>query len=93
MHLKRNILSERFTKSNATLINILGGNDDRPLSSDSVVPFESPASLRADFILPHRGKISGMLVPKGVTVITGMHLYFLTSCTMQRLSYRQLQIL
>ena len=49
----------------------LGGDDDRALKGDNAVPFDSPASLRATFALPHRGEISGMLIPKGVTVITG----------------------
>ena len=49
-----------------------GGTDDRPLSGKGVVPFISPESLEVQFRLPHRGMISGMLIPKGVTVITGL---------------------
>lgn len=49
-----------------------GGTDDRALSGNGVVPFISPASLEVQFRLPHRGIISGMLIPRGVTVITGL---------------------
>ena len=31
----------------------------------------SPPTLQREFVLPHSGKICGMLIPKGVTVITG----------------------
>lgn len=49
-----------------------GGADDAPMDpSQGAVPFVSPASLRREFELPHRGKITGMLVPRGVTAIVG----------------------
>lgn len=35
------------------------------------VPFTSPPSLEAEFALPHRGVVRGMLVPAGVVVIAG----------------------
>lgn len=35
------------------------------------VPFQSPESLRVTLSLPHRGKISGMGVPRGITLIVG----------------------
>ncbi|RMG07320.1 MAG: ATPase [Cyanobacteria bacterium J055] len=44
--------------------------DDRPLSADAV-PFESPPSLRVEFDCPNRGKISGMGIPAGITLIVG----------------------
>jgi len=37
----------------------------------SAVPFISPPELEETFVLPHFGEVSGMLVPTGVTVITG----------------------
>lgn len=49
----------------------LGGDDDRALVGDSVIPFMSPPTLQREFVLPNSGKICGMLIPKGVTVITG----------------------
>ena len=43
-------------------------NDD----ASAVVPFASPPSLEREFCLPLSGKtVRGMLIPKGVTVITG----------------------
>jgi predicted ABC-class ATPase len=46
------------------------GNDDRPLL-DPVVPFESPAGLRQEVLLPHGGRITGMALPPGVTLLCG----------------------
>jgi predicted ABC-class ATPase len=46
------------------------GVDDRPLSADAV-PFQSPPSLRVELDCPHRGKISGMGIPAGMTLIVG----------------------
>lgn len=36
-----------------------------------VVPFESPPSLRVRLTLPHAGEITGLGIPRGVTLITG----------------------
>ena len=47
------------------------GADDRPLHGDVVVPFGAPESLRVTLRLPHQGEISGMGIPKGVTLIIG----------------------
>jgi predicted ABC-class ATPase len=47
------------------------GIDPRPLTEGKVVPFESPPSLRVTVELPNRGKISGMGIPQGVTLIVG----------------------
>ncbi|MBN1994012.1 MAG: ABC-ATPase domain-containing protein [Anaerolineae bacterium] len=47
------------------------GVDDRPLRSDNVIPFRSPSSLRVEVTLPHAGKITGMGIPAGVTLIVG----------------------
>lgn len=47
------------------------GVDDRPLKSEQVVPFNSPPSLQAEVTLPHRGRVSGMGIPAGVTLIVG----------------------
>ncbi len=35
------------------------------------IPFESPESLRTEFTIPNRGRVTGMGVPKGVTLIVG----------------------
>lgn len=47
------------------------GIDPGPMSADEAVPFESPHSLRMDVELPNRGQITGMGIPKGVTLIVG----------------------
>ncbi|RME69713.1 MAG: ATPase [Chloroflexi bacterium] len=47
------------------------GVDDRPLQGETVVPFRSPDSLRVEVDLPHRGRVSGMGIPTGVTLIVG----------------------
>lgn len=48
----------------------LSGVDDRPLEGEAV-PFTSPDSLRVEVELPHAGRISGMGIPAGVTLIVG----------------------
>ncbi|NVM26702.1 MAG: ATPase, partial [Desulfobacterales bacterium] len=47
------------------------GVDPRPLTEGRVVPFESPESLRMEVELPNRGTITGMGIPKGITLIVG----------------------
>lgn len=54
------------------------GVDDRPLSArgqetqqGDVVPFASPESLRVEIDLPNRGRVRGMGVPEGVTLVVG----------------------
>src|SRR5699024_6921066 len=41
------------------------------LPMEDSVPFRSPESLRIALDLPHRGKISGMGIPCGITLIVG----------------------
>ncbi len=45
------------------------GVDQRPL--ERAVPFESPDSLRLEVDLPNRGKVTGMGIREGVTLIVG----------------------
>ncbi|WP_226362430.1 ABC-ATPase domain-containing protein [Pseudonocardia sp. ICBG1142] len=45
------------------------GVDDRPLVGG--VPFVSPPELRVSLEVPHRGTVTGMGVPEGVTLIVG----------------------
>jgi predicted ABC-class ATPase len=50
------------------------GVDDRPLGrseSSGAVPFKGPRELEVELKLPHRGKVIGMGVPQGVTLIVG----------------------
>ncbi len=46
------------------------GVDDRPMV-EGAVPFRAPASLRVEVELPNAGRVTGMGVPKGVTLIVG----------------------
>ena len=46
------------------------GIDDRPMK-DKVIPFVAPDSLACTLVLPNRGKIRGMGIPRGVTLIVG----------------------
>ena len=45
------------------------GISSRPLKDS--IPFSSPESLRVTMELPHKGKISGMGIPQGITLIVG----------------------
>ena len=47
------------------------GTSDAPMSRQWAVPFSTPASLEKEVELPHAGKIRGMGVPKGITLIVG----------------------
>ena len=47
------------------------GSSDKPMSADEVIYFCSPKSLMIEIGLPNTGKIKGMGIPKGVTLITG----------------------
>ncbi len=55
--------------ANGSLLPRHSGINDQPLSAG--IPFQSPAELECDVTLPHRGAISGMAVPPGVTLIVG----------------------
>ncbi|WP_370462356.1 ABC-ATPase domain-containing protein, partial [Nocardiopsis sp. FR6] len=46
------------------------GVSDEPMTSGAV-PFTSPESLRVSADLPHRGTVTGMGVPEGITLIVG----------------------
>lgn len=35
------------------------------------VPFAAPESMERSFVLPHKGRITGMAVPRGITLIAG----------------------
>lgn len=47
------------------------GIDDRPLAGDAAVPFTAPASLSARVELPNAGTLTGMALPRGVSLIVG----------------------
>jgi predicted ABC-class ATPase len=47
------------------------GASDRPLKEGRVVPFRTPPELAVEIDLPHRGRVRGMGIPRGVTLIVG----------------------
>ena len=55
--------------ANGSVLPRKSGVSDLPMADS--VPFTSPASMERTFQLPHRGEISGMAVPEGITLIVG----------------------
>lgn len=55
--------------ANGSVLPRKSGVSDLPMKDS--VPFHSPASMERTFILPHRGAISGMAIPEGITLIVG----------------------
>ncbi len=47
------------------------GVDQRPLPSGKAVPFQAPLGLEVEMERPHAGKVRGMGIPEGVTLIVG----------------------
>jgi predicted ABC-class ATPase len=47
------------------------GNDDRPLTEEPVVAFDSPPALRREVTLPHAGRITGLGLDPGVVLLCG----------------------
>ena len=55
--------------ANGAILPRESGISDRPMRD--AVPFISPESLQIEIELPHKGKMIGMGIPKGITVIVG----------------------
>merc|ERR1719228_2174247 len=55
---------------NGAMLPRASGADDRVMRSGGV-PFKSPPELEVELVLPHRGKVRGMGVRKGVTLVVG----------------------
>ncbi|MCW9013747.1 MAG: ABC-ATPase domain-containing protein [Gammaproteobacteria bacterium] len=47
------------------------GISDCTMNKDSVIPFETPESLKTEIDLPYAGKITGMGIPQGITLLAG----------------------
>ncbi|MDB9312237.1 ABC-ATPase domain-containing protein [Spirulina sp. CS-785/01] len=56
--------------ANGAILPRRSGVDDRPLK-DNAIPFQSPPSLEVEFDCPNQGKITGMGIPQGITLIVG----------------------
>lgn len=57
--------------ANGAVLPRASGVDDRPMASDNLVAFQSPPSLEVEAVLPHRGVVTGMGIPRGITLIVG----------------------
>ncbi len=55
--------------ANGSILPRTRGVSDLPMKDR--VPFVSPASMERTFTLPHRGQVTGMAVPQGITLIVG----------------------
>lgn len=55
--------------ANGSILPRQSGVSDKPM--EQAVPFRSPASMEVTLTLPHRGAVSGMGIPKGVTLFVG----------------------
>ncbi|KAJ1952901.1 hypothetical protein EC988_003301, partial [Linderina pennispora] len=56
---------------NGSVLPRRSGISNLPLDGPSVVKFQSPEDLQVSFTLPNRGRVEGMGIPHGITVITG----------------------
>ncbi len=56
---------------NGAILPRKSGASDEPMGETEAVPFRSPPSLEREFELPNSGKIRGMAIPHGVTLIVG----------------------
>lgn len=57
--------------ANGSILPRASGVDDRPKTTGRVIPFQSPPSLETTVDLPHHGTVTGMGLPRGVTLIVG----------------------
>ncbi|MDO4468833.1 MAG: ABC-ATPase domain-containing protein [Bacillota bacterium] len=55
--------------ANSSILPRESGISQKPMKN--AVPFQSPASLETEVTLPHKGKIKGMAIPQGITLIAG----------------------
>lgn len=57
--------------ANGSILPRVSGINNRPLRNEAVVPFEAPSSLQVTIPLPHGGEVTGLGIPRGVTLIVG----------------------
>ncbi len=55
--------------ANGSVLPRKSGVSDLPMKGS--IPFSSPASMEISLTLPHKGAITGMAVPEGITLIVG----------------------
>ena len=57
--------------ANDSILPRASGISDKPMLEQSAIPFIAPESLIKEIELPHAGRIKGLPIHKGVTLITG----------------------
>ncbi len=57
--------------ADGSLLPRASGIDPVPMQKEEAFPFKSPESLKVEVSLPNSGKITGMGIPRGVTLIVG----------------------
>lgn len=69
--LRRILRKEELTAfvANGSILPRKSGVSDLPMKES--IPFSSPESMERSFVLPHKGAITGMAVPRGITLIAG----------------------
>lgn len=70
--------------ANGSVLPRQSGVSDRPM--EGAVPFRSPASMEVTLALPNRGPVTGMGIPKGITLFVGGG-YHGKSTVLQALQY------
>ncbi|MCM1468754.1 MAG: ABC-ATPase domain-containing protein, partial [Alistipes sp.] len=55
--------------ANSSILPRKSGVSDVPMKDS--IPFTSPDTLERTFFLPHKGEITGMAIPQGITLIVG----------------------
>lgn len=57
--------------ANGSILPRQSGISDKPLQQDKAVAFKSPKTYEVEIETPNNGKITGMGIPKGITLIVG----------------------
>ena len=57
--------------ANGSILPRRSGIDDRPMEGNEVIPFRSPPDLEVTLNAPNRGDVTGMGIPRGITLIVG----------------------
>ena len=57
--------------ANGSVLPRASGISDKPLRGKGMIPFTSPKELEVELWAPNRGKILGMGIPEGITLIVG----------------------
>lgn len=72
-YLRNNLSSKNLVAfiADGSLLPRKSGVDEKPLEPDKAVLFHSPDTMRFEFQLPNRGKITGMGIENGITLIVG----------------------